>query len=88
MDGMMDIQYRHIPKSEVRDALSTYIYNTKGVMVQKVWEMESIQPNCKHACSRFGLSILNVESFEYCGLVIPYWFCSYCGTLRVWLDYN
>ena len=88
MDGMMNIQYRHIPKSEVREALSVYIYNTKGVAVQKIWEVESPAPQCKHACSRFGLSILNVENFEYCGLVIPFWFCSHCGTLRVWLDYN
>ena len=79
---------RHVPKSEIKEALCTYIYQTKRVMVQKVWEVEEIKPQCKHACSKFGLSVLSCEEFMYEGIRIPFWFCSYCGTLRVWLDYN
>lgn len=87
--GLQGVAYqRHIPKSEIKEALSNYIYQTKGVIVKKIWEVEEIKPQCKHACSQFGISVLNAEEFLYEGLRLPYWFCSYCGTLRVWLDYD
>lgn len=91
-DGMgypqMQPAFRHIPKAEIKDALTMYIMQTKQGYVNKVWEVESIQPQCKHACSQFGLSILSAEQFVYEGITIPFWYCKSCGTLRVWLDYN
>ena len=86
--GMNIGMYRNVPKSVMRDALCAYIMQTKGVPVLKVWEVEEPQPQCKHACSKFGLSLLNVEEFMYEGILIPFWFCSSCGTLRVWLKYD
>ena len=89
MMGVNDVPaYRHVPKSEMKEALCNYIFQTRGVVVQKIWSVEEPKPQCKHACSRFGISLLNVEFFDYAGIRIPFWFCSYCGTLRVWLDYD
>lgn len=81
-------QMRHVPKSEMKDALCAYIMQSRRGVVTKIWEVDEITQQCRHACSKFGLSVIQAENFSYMGITVPFWYCSHCGSLRVWLDYD
>ena len=91
--GMQDSRLQpniqpHVPKSELKNALCMYIQQSKNCMVTKVYEVDEIKEIARHACAKGGLLNLGMEQFTYRGVTVPYWFCGYCGTLRVWLDYE
>lgn len=82
-------QMRHVPKSEMKDALCSYIMQSRRGAVTKIWEVDDVTAQqCRHACSKFGLSLIQTEKFSCMGITVPFWYCSHCGALRVWLDYD
>lgn len=79
---------RHISKSEVKNALSGYL-SSMGRQVTCIDEISDTPQVSRHAClgGVGGLFELPQEVFLYLDLTIPYYYCSYCGKVRVWLDF-
>lgn len=78
---------RHVSKSELKQALMLYLQGM-GRPVSEVVEIGDTPGVCKHACIKDGqLYVLNQEIFEYIDIKVPFYYCSICGKVRVWLDF-
>lgn len=87
---MMPIQpqSRYISKSEVKQALLMYLQSS-GRLVNTMEEISDNPPVCKHACV-VGVDVLYnlpLEVFQYEDITIPFYYCSMCGKLIVWLSF-
>lgn len=71
------------------DMLRNYVMQQTGCYIQKEKKIEEAPQDIRHACVTVGVTKLPIQ--YYCipevGLQIPYYFCTFCGTLYIYKDF-
>lgn len=92
MMQMQGMKMRKIPKHQVYDEISMYVYQNTGIQPQHIQKLSETPDTLRHACAQTGITFLT----KYCYTVVsqgmpvqvPFYFCNSCGKLFVFSDFE